>query len=337
VWRALTITIALTIAALGATLLLQPRLDSEPSLLFVAAVALSTRFGGRWAGILASVLALLALDFYFVPPLGSIDLSEPRQIVHFALFLFVALLIGGTFDAERQARRDAETAAKAREEILGIVAHDLRNPINRLTNTAQLVAEVDDPAERDKLLGVARRAVQEINRLINDLLDTVRLRNGTLSMTITEVPCSALLHRAEEAFNPVSSEKGVRFSAHTDLDGLRVRADEGRAGQALGNLLGNAFKFTQRGGEVSLKAARVADQVRFDVSDTGPGLTHEQIEHVFDRFWQGRRGDARGVGLGLTITRAIVEAHGGRLWAESTPGRGSTFSFTLPVAGNRAS
>src|SRR5205814_256004 len=128
-----------------------------------------------------------------------------------------------------------------------------------------------------------------------------------------EVPYAALVRRAEEAYAAMSAEKGVRFSAHTSLDGLRVRADEGRASQALGNLIGNALKFTQPGGEVSLTAARVGDEVRFDVHDTGPGLTPEQMQHVFDRFWQARRGDARGVGLGLTITRAIVEAHGGRL------------------------
>ena len=111
-----------------------------------------------------------------------------------------------------------------------------------------------------------------------------------------------------------------------------VCVDQGRVLQALGNLIGNALKFTGEGGRVTVSARPADEEVVLSVEDTGPGITLEQQTHLFDRFWQARDGDRRGVGLGLTITKQIVEAHGGRIWIESTPGAGSTFSFALPLA-----
>jgi signal transduction histidine kinase len=124
----------------------------------------------------------------------------------------------------------------------------------------------------------------------------------------------------------------VRLEINAPPEDLTLRTDEDRAAQVLGNLLGNAFKFTPTGGRVTLTVSRSDGEAHFHISDTGPGLTHEQVERLFERFWQGRPGDRRGVGLGLTIARGIVEAHGGRVWVDSTPGKGSTFSFSLPLA-----
>jgi K+-sensing histidine kinase KdpD len=553
--KRLIAAVALTLVALIGTLVIQPLLGSEPSLLFVAAVALSTRYGGRSAGLLSGALSVLALDYFFVPPLGSIDLSHPTQIMHLAVFLFIALLLGEStaalrrarltaeedadrleqlnvelerqmeeirildddlqrtnheltaardeaeevaeratklqsvtaalsaaqtasqvagvlldqglpvlqasrgvvcglssdgkfleeydhrgfprlfkdrpkrvpitdsypialavrtrqvvwlrspddyvarfpevaqsldldaapatlvaipliyrdeivgvlgvsfadatavgaadqaftfllaqatadalararsFDAEREQRHEAELAAQAREEVLGVVAHDLRNPIHLLGGAAEMLADPHlEESDRPELLNAAKRAVQQMDRLIGDLLDTARIQSGRLSLQIKDVAASRLLGQAGDAFRQIAATKGVRLEIDEPSEDLTLRTDEDRAARVLGNLLGNAFKFTPSGGRVTVAVSRSDGEAHFHVSDTGPGLTREQVERLFERFWQGRPGDRRGVGLGLTIARGIVEAHGGRVWVDSTPGKGSTFSFSLPLS-----
>src|SRR5678815_5570830 len=553
------VAVALTIAALGVTPVIQPILGSEPSLMFVAAVALSTRYGGRGAGLLSGALSVLALDYFFVPPLGSIDLSHPTQLMHLVVFLFIALLVGEStaalrrarlaaegnaerleqlnielerqmeeireldedlhrtneqltqardaaqrvasratklqavtaalstaqtasevadvlldrglpvlqasrglvcglsadgqfleeygrrgfaslfksrpprvpltdpypvslaartrevvwlqspedyrirfpdiadtldfdqapatlvaiplihrdevvgalgvsfsdvtavgaadqaftlllaqatadalyrargFDTEREQRHEAELAARAREEVLGVVAHDLRNPIHLLGSTAELLADPKlEENERPDLLQVSKRAVRQMDRLIGDLLDTARLQAGRFSLQLKDVKASRLLRQAEETFRQMAADKKIQFEVSVPAQDLTLRADEDRAAQVLGNLLGNAFKFTPAGGRVTLSVSRSDGDAQFHVADTGPGLSEEQIGRLFERFWQGRPGARRGVGLGLTIARGIVEAHAGRMWVDSTPGNGSTFSFSLPLASQQA-
>ena len=116
-----------------------------------------------------------------------------------------------------------------------------------------------------------------------------------------------------------------------DTRGLRVQADAQRILQVLSNLLGNAARFTPPGAEIKVRAQRADDQVVFSVADSGPGIPAEHLPHIFDRFWQARRTGRHGIGLGLAIVKGIVEAHGGRVWAESELGVGSTFFFTLPI------
>ena len=131
------------------------------------------------------------------------------------------------------------------------------------------------------------------------------------------------------------SLKGISLVGTAPPEGLSARADEFRLSQAMGNLLGNAIKFTPEGGEVTFSARHDGTSVLFEVSDTGPGIPPEQVTHLFEQFWQARKNDKRGVGLGLTIAKGIVEAHGGRIWVNSAPGEGSTFAFAIP-AGDRA-
>jgi signal transduction histidine kinase len=244
-----------------------------------------------------------------------------------------------SFDAEREQRHEAELAAHAREEVLGVVAHDLRNPIHLLAGATELLA---DPGigdrERSELHEASKRAVRQMDRLIGDLLDTARLQAGRLSMQLKDVKASRLLHEAEETFRQTAAEKNVDFEVTAPTapeDDLTLRADEDRAAQVLGNLLGNAFKFTPSGGHVTLSVSRADGEAHFHVSDTGPGLSADQVGQLFERYWQGKPGDRRGVGLGLTIARGLVEAHGGRVWVESSPGKGSTFSFSLPLASSK--
>jgi signal transduction histidine kinase len=237
-----------------------------------------------------------------------------------------------SFDVERERRSAAETLARAREDVLGVVAHDLRNPLHLIGMTAQLIRELDAPSERAvRLLGVVERAVAQMNRLVGDLLDTVRLESGRLSLDLSPVAVEVLLRHTEESFLPLAAERQIRLEVARCGGGARVCADPERLHQALGNLVGNALKFVPPGGQVRVELTSRDAMVVFAVADTGPGIPADALEHLFDRFWQARRSDRRGVGLGLAIAKGIVEAHGGRIWVESRLGKGTTFFVSLPA------
>lgn len=243
-----------------------------------------------------------------------------------------ALARACTFERERSGRHEAEVLARTREQVLGVVAHDLRNPLGVAGSVFQMLTEFDVPSEeRRKLLESGSRAVQQMGRLISDLLDVMRMESGRLGLDLEDLSVSNVLDLAEEGVKHLAAEKKIALTVEEPDPMLYVKADRGRLGQVLGNLLGNAIKFTPSGGRVSVKARRDGDDVQFEVSDTGPGVSEENQAHLFERFWQGRAADRRGVGLGLAIARAIVEAHGGRIWVISTLGHGSRFFFTIPV------
>jgi signal transduction histidine kinase len=240
-----------------------------------------------------------------------------------------------SYDTERQKRRDAEMLAQGREEVLGIVAHDLRNPLNLMAMSSQLLLEETPSPERRKLFKVTTRAIEQMNRLVNDLLDTVRLQAGGLSLKVEDVNVDEIFRQAEAIFRNAAAQRNIRLEIVTPEPGTIVRADPLRVSQIVGNLLGNAIKFVPESGRIALRAVRDGPQVLFQVEDNGPGIPPADVGRLFDKFWQGQKGDHRGVGLGLTIAKGLVEAHGGRIWVESTLGAGSTFFFTLPAATGR--
>ena len=135
-----------------------------------------------------------------------------------------------------------------------------------------------------------------------------------------------------EILRPIAAEKQVRLVSDVREEGLQLYCDRDRVLQILSNLLGNAIKFTPRMGSVNVRAERIGREVSFAVSDTGPGISEEQLTHIWERFWSGKKPHMTGVGLGLPIAKGLVEAHGGRIWAESTAGTGTTLYFTLPLA-----
>jgi signal transduction histidine kinase len=277
----------------------------------------------------AETVGALALHFKEAAAVGASDRTFTLLLAQAAA---TALHRARTYDSELDKRRRAELLAQAREDVLGVVAHDLRNPLNLIQMTAELMIDEVLPLERRKeLLAIGMRAAKQMNRLIEDLLDTVRLQAGRLSLDVETVSVAAIIRQAEETFRPLAEKRHIRFEAAAD-NGATVRADPTRVSQIVGNLLGNAIKFTPENGSVRLRAIRDDRQVEFQVIDDGPGIPAASVPHLFDSFWQARLSDRRGVGLGLTIAKGIVEAHGGRMWVESSVGEGSTFHFTLPLA-----
>jgi len=228
---------------------------------------------------------------------------------------------------------DAEASIEAREQVLKIVSHDLRNPLHTISMCASLLLDLPMPPEKqgDHLLRI-KRAGERMNRLVQDLLDIAKLEAGRVAISVRPVDVAPLVREAYEMLAPLAAEKGLRLETEV-ADGLQpIVADEGRVLQVLSNLVGNAVKFTPAGGLITIRAEDAPGGVRFSVADTGVGMTPDQLSKLFGQFWQANPADRRGIGLGLSIAKGIVEAHGGRIWVESTPGAGTTFHFTLSAS-----
>lgn len=234
---------------------------------------------------------------------------------------------------EARLRALAEAAVGARDEVLSIVAHDLRNPLNAISMSAALLLEVQLPNEkRDQQLRIVRRSAQRMDRLIQDLLDAARIDAGRFSVQRGVVEVAPLIAEACETFAAQAAESHQQLSCEVRDGTPAIDADGDRILQLLRNLLSNALRHTPEGGSVAVRVEPAGDEVRFSVRDTGSGIPAEDLPYLFDRFWQARRTRRGGAGLGLAIAKGIAEAHGGRIWVESEEGKGSTFAFTLPVA-----
>lgn len=241
------------------------------------------------------------------------------------------------FEVERQRLghmyRTAQSAVEAREEVLRMVAHDLRNPLSTIGMTAELLIEMPVTEEqRQKHARTIARCGQSMNRLIQDLLDFAKLEAGRIRVDPVPTGVDELLERIVELMQPIATAADVKFSV-AGGSGLRpVQVDQDRIVRVFSNLIGNALKFTPPGGQVDVLAQHVGDEVRFAVTDTGPGIPPERVSQIFESFWQAEEHDRRGIGLGLAISRHIVDAHGGRIGVQSDLGGGSEFWFTVPVA-----
>lgn len=231
---------------------------------------------------------------------------------------------------EQEAVRSAERAIAARDELLGIVAHDLRNPLNAITMKAALLrkstAEEKTAKQAESIEGVAMR----MEHLIKSLLDVASIEVGQLSVRPSPCEVAKTLQEAFDLLGPLALPKSIRLEARLEPPDLWVKADRERVIQVLINLVANALKFSFDGSRVDVTVEQEGDFVRFSVADTGPGIAPSHLPHVFERFWKNETDGKRGTGLGLYIAKGIVEAHGGHIWVESQLGHGATFHFTLP-------
>jgi signal transduction histidine kinase len=230
--------------------------------------------------------------------------------------------------------RSSREATELRERVLGIVAHDLRNPLAAIRMQASfLKRRAPEPERRsqqpvDAINSVAIR----MDRLIQDLLSAALIEVGELTMQPTRLSTSRLMTEVVDMERPVASSSSVELQLDVESDIRDIRADHDRLLQVFENLIGNAIKFTSPGGRITVGAASTGNEVLFRVADTGCGISPGDVPRIFERFWRATERTGRmGAGLGLHITKGIVEAHGGRIWVESTPGRGSTFFFSIPT------
>lgn len=319
--------------------------EDDSAMRGVEAVAcLPLKFGGRIRG---------ALGFTF-SALNALNEVNRSFLLTLATECSHALERGYLHDAERRARSEAELAAvqeraaraeqtrveealrasiRAREDLLAIVSHDLRNPLNSVTMTASLVkarfakGQFD---QTDKYLDRIFRATERMAVLVDDLLDAATIESGRFKVEREPHPVDAIIAEVTELFGPMAKEKSIELKP--EVEGQPVAdCDRKRVVQVLANLIGNALKFTPPEGSIVVRASTAGEHVRLTVSDTGPGIPADQVPHLFDRYWKGYRHEGAGTGLGLYIVKGIVEAHSGCIEIESRVGEGSSFSFTLPV------
>ncbi len=232
---------------------------------------------------------------------------------------------------------DQQTAVRTREHVLSVVSHDLRNPLGAIDLGATLLLQSygADPYAR-KQLGVIRRSADRMEHLINDLLDVARIGAGRFTITRSVVDARQLLDDVLEMHELIAKERGIALRRAYDLTGETLLCDRNRIAQVLDNLLQNALKFCGKGDVIVVGGVRIADEIRLAVRDSGPGIAASELPYVFEPYFSGEDAKKKGTGLGLPISKAIVEAHGGSLTVESVEGHGATFTITLPVASEPA-
>ena len=231
-------------------------------------------------------------------------------------------------------RAHSDSAVSQRDDFLGMVCHDLRDLLGGILLTSESLADhAAEGAAGDAIRSTTQqieRYSARMNRLISDLVDVASIDAGQLAISTTQNDTALLVQETVQAFQQTAAPKQISLSIIGDLPPLFTSFDHDRMLQVLANVLSNAIKFTQSGGHITISREVVGTDIVFAVKDTGTGIPADKLEAVFDRFWQLGKNDRRGIGLGLYISKCIVESHGGKMWVESTPGEGSTFYFTVP-------
>jgi signal transduction histidine kinase len=308
--------------------------------LFVYPAVVVAAWWGRWeAGAAAIFTGVLGLDYFVLPPTLAFGVSLRRDVIDLAIFCVISVLLVSfidrtkrALDEARVARKREEAANEARKTMVAIVAHDLRNPMQTLGLNADLLA-ANLPADDPRLtlpLERLQRSAARARRLVDNIVDAARLEGEPFPLEKAEWPVAAIVDETLSVFDPLAEPRALRLERPSpEAVSGTVVCDRDRVVQVLSNLVGNAFQYTPRGGRVTLDVRRTEDGLRFEVSDTGIGMSKDELAHAFERLWHGP-GPGHGSGLGLWIAEALVEAHGSHITATSEVGKGTSMSFVLP-------
>ncbi len=294
-------------------------------LVFLPTVMLAAWFGGFGPGLLSVALGTLALGHFWTEPAHGFHVNSDL-----VLFFFVSVAVCEVVESLHLARAHADDARRAHERVMEVVVHDLRNPLTAIKATSDaLQSNPALDAHQRHRLKIIDRSASRMESLIRDLVDAAQGEHGTLLMMIEKENALSIVDEALELHAPVARERGVTLETKGPEGTIFVNGDRHRLLQVLGNLIGNALRFTPQGGRITLRLEVQERVVRFFVEDTGTGIKPEHLPHVFEQYWKG---DAKGTGLGLYIAQSIVQAQGGEIGVNSEPGRGASFFFTVPRA-----
>ncbi|HET7501951.1 MAG TPA: PAS domain-containing protein [Kofleriaceae bacterium] len=245
-------------------------------------------------------------------------------------------LIGGIateITQRKQIEQELREAVRTRENVLAIVSHDLRSPLGTVQLSAtMLMSQLAADHRARRHLEMIHRSCLRMENLIDALLDTASIRAGRLQLAVRREPADSVVAEALDLQEPLAAERGIHLVHDGEVHGVEILCDRDRILQVFGNLLGNALKFCRPDDTITVRARRAGEHVEFSVADTGPGIPDDVASHLFDAYWSGRDHAKQGSGLGLYISRGIVEGHGGKIWVEHAPGSGAEFRFTLPIA-----
>jgi signal transduction histidine kinase len=283
-------------------------------------------FGGFGPGLLAAALCTVALAVFWIDPTRHIVQTS----VDLFLFFVIAVAISALIESLRRARARADAAARAREQVLAVVAHDLRNPLAAIQLTSSsLQANTPDEATLRKRLSAIDRSAVRMDNLIRDLIDVTRIERGEIHLTRRPEPVESIVSETADMFAAITKDRDLTLTTAAPPASVSVACDRERIVQVLGNLIGNAMRFTPGGGRISLHASEQPGGVRFVVEDTGPGIRPTDLSHIFEPYWHT---DSKGTGLGLYIAQSLIRGHGSQIEVASELGQGARFSFVLPRA-----
>ncbi len=336
------------------------RLLVVPLVVVVVAIA-NTWFIAQLMFISAHDLALLALVLLFSLGLSAFLtylLSESLRTSIQRLAVGVQRMIGGDLQTRvevggkgelselaeafnvmaariEDAFKRQQALEQARREMFVAVSHDLRTPVASIRAIVESINDgvVTDPETVRRYLQTLEHEVGELSVLIDDLFELTQIDTGVLQLHLERASLHDLISDALESMSAQAHQSGLSLQGHVEDETLTVLVDASRVHRVLFNLVQNAIRHTSADGAVSIQASDQGQEVQVDVIDTGEGIAPEDAEKVFERFYRGDKArtlSAAGSGLGLSIAKAIVEAHGGRIWVKSAPGQGATFTFTLP-------
>jgi two-component system sensor histidine kinase KdpD len=338
---AAAIVLVATAAAVGWPIHSQEHL-SDVAMLFVLAIVIAAIRFGRGPALMASVLAVLVFDFFFVPPELTFAVSQLRHVITFVVMIVVGVVISAV--AER-ARREAERARAAeleqaservRAALLSSVSHDLRTPLSVITGAATALMDGRAPSDelaRRELLATIRDEADRLAKLVTDMLDMSRVESGALKLRREWHSMEELIGSAIAAVERRLGERELSVDAPGDLPLASI--DGALVQQVLVNLLDNAIQHTPASSPIEVRARADGEAIRIEVLDRGPGVQAVDAERIFEKFRQqaprGRQSD--GFGLGLAIARGLAEAHGGDLVYRSREGGGASFELRLPTGG----
>jgi K+-sensing histidine kinase KdpD len=326
---ALTVALVALVTAVGA--LARGHLG-EPDLvlLYLLVVVVAAARIGRGPSLLAAALAVLAFDFFFIPPYVTFLVTEKRYVLTFAIMLVVSLLTSGL--------SLRVTTEERRSSLLSALSHDLRTPLAAITGAATTLrdesAAIDSGQQRDLLDTICEEA-DRLERLVRNLLDMTRLESGALAVTRQWMPLEEIVGSALTRLESQLEGRPVRTDLPAELP--LVSADAILLEQVFVNLLENAAKYTPPGSPIEIVARADVDDkaIAIEVCDRGPGISPGDESRLFEKFFRGRPTEpgATSAGLGLAICRGVISAHGGTIAAANRPGGGAVFRMTLPIVG----
>jgi signal transduction histidine kinase len=321
-----------------------------PFLLLWPGVMVCAWFGGLGPGLVATCLSALVTTFLFLEPPDGLSVVKPEDWTGVALFMLLGSALSLLCEMLRRARhkvehyaqelrRRAEDLVEAdlrKNEFLATLAHELRNPLAPLRNAVELLRRSQgDAAVSEQARNMMERQLAQLVRLIDDLLDVSRISRGRVRLRKERVELAAVVHSAVEVSRPLIEAQGHELTVTLPAEAIVLDADATRLAQVISNLLNNAAKYTEKGGDVWLTAKRQGDEAVVSVRDTGIGIAAEHLAYVFEIFSQLTPALERsqgGLGIGLSLVRGLIELHGGRVEARSEgTGRGSEFIVRLPV------